>query len=142
MMFKNAAVQGDLNGFLDAGSHMNGELSFEDTFRIDGKLTGNVVSEGDLIVGEHGEVDGEIKVRRVFVSGTVRGILRAAEKVEVTSTGKVSADLYTPSLTIEDGAFFQGSCAMERPAELKRPGLPQSGLAGSKKVARMPVAKR
>ena len=58
------------------------------------------------------------------------------------ATGKVIADLYTPSLTIEDGAFFQGSCAMERPAALKRPGLPQSGLEGSKKVARMPVAKR
>ena len=136
MMFKgSAAPQGDLNGFLDAGSHMTGELHFEDTFRIDGKFTGSVVSTGDLIVGERGDVDGEIRVHRVFVSGTVHGTLRAAERVEITAAGKVMADVYTPSLTIDDGAHFEGRCSMERlqasPAE-----------SGSKKVAQMPFAKR
>lgn len=144
MMFKSAAVQGELNGFLDAGSHMTGELVFEDTFRIDGKITGNVVSEGDLIVGERGEVEGEIRVRRVFVSGTVRGVLKAAEQVEITSSGKVIADLYTPSLSIEDGAFFEGKCTMERRPEEAKPALPRRGpaQAPAKKVAQMPIAKR
>lgn len=132
-MFKGAAVQGDLNGFLDAGSHMNGELSFEDTLRIDGKLTGNVVSGGDLIVGERGEVNGDIKVPRIFVPGKVRGSLKASERVEITSTGKVVADLHTPSLMIEDGAFFEGRCVMERQ---------QAAGHLSKKVTQMPVAKR
>lgn len=130
-MFKAAGSHGDLNGFLDAGSHMTGELHFEDTFRIDGKLTGSIVSEGELIVGERGDVDGEIRVRRVFVSGTVRGTLRASERVEVTSAGKVFADLYTPSLMIEDGALFEGQCSMERPSETMRSG----------RVAQMPIAK-
>jgi hypothetical protein len=75
MMFKSA--QGDLNGFLDAGSHIVGELHFDDTFRIDGKLTGKVISDGELVVGERGEVDGEIDVRRVYVSGIVKGRVRA-----------------------------------------------------------------
>ncbi len=135
MMFKSSGSQGDLNGFLDAGSHMTGELHFEDTFRIDGRFTGTVVSDGDLIVGERGDVDGEIRVCRVYVSGTVRGALRASERVEVTSAGKVLADVYTPSLTIDDGAFFEGRCSMERletqPKEPER-----------KKVAQMPLGKR
>ena len=131
MMFKGSAAQGDLNGFLDAGSHMTGELHFEDTFRIDGKFTGNVVSNGDLIVGERGDVDGEIKVHRIFVSGTVRGTLRAAERVEIIAAGKVLADVYTPSLMIDDGAHFEGRCSMER-----------QGEGASKKVAQMPFAKR
>ena len=135
MMFKGSAAQGDLNGFLDAGSHMTGELHFEDTFRIDGKFTGNVVSNGDLIVGERGDVDGEIKVHRIFVSGTVRGTLRAAERVEITAAGKVLADVYTPSLMIDDGAHFEGRCSMERL-------VAQPGDAEHKKVAQMPLAKR
>ena len=117
MMFKGSGAQGDLNGFLDAGSHMTGELHFEDTFRIDGKFTGSVVSEGDLIVGERGDVDGEIQVRRVFVSGAVHGALRASERVEVTATGKVMADVYTPLLTIDEGAFFEGKCSMQQRAQ-------------------------
>ena len=134
MMFKGSGAQGDLNGFLDAGSHMTGELQFDDTFRIDGRFTGSVVSDGDLIVGERGDVDGEIRVHRVFVSGTVRGTLRAAERVEITAAGKVMADVYTPSLTIEDGAFFEGRCSMERLQ--KRPAE-----SGPKKVAQMPFVK-
>lgn len=138
-MFKGGGgTQGDLNGFLDAGSHMHGELRFEDTFRIDGKLTGTVTSDGDLIVGERGEVEGEVHVGRIFVSGTVRGLLKASVRVEVTSMGKVFADLFTPSLMIEDGAFLEGKCSMGRreqipEAELDRP-RPQ-------KVARIPLAK-
>lgn len=134
MMFKSSGAQGDFNGFLSGGSHMTGELHFEDTFRIDGKLTGSVVSEGDLIIGEEGDVDGEIRVRRVFVSGTVRGVLRSSERVEITASGKVMADLYTPSLTIDDGAFFEGRCSMER---LEK----ESGEAG-RKVAQMPLGQR
>ena len=134
-MFKASGSQGDLNGFLDAGSHMTGELHFEDTFRIDGRFTGKVVSDGVLIVGDRGDVDGEIRVCRVYVSGTVRGALRASERVEITAVGKVLADVYTPSLTIEDGAFFEGRCSMERLAA-------QKGTAEHKKVAQMPIAKR
>ncbi|MEL7061053.1 MAG: polymer-forming cytoskeletal protein [Acidobacteriota bacterium] len=111
-MLKRTASQGELNGFLDAGSHIRGELHFEDTFRIDGKLTGKISSEGDLVIGEKGEVDGEIDVRRVFVSGTVQGTLRAAERLEITSTGRVTADLHAPTLIIESGAYFQGTSSM------------------------------
>ena len=55
MIFKSEGKQSDLNGFLDSGSHLEGELRFDASFRVDGKLTGRVDSEGDLIVGESGE---------------------------------------------------------------------------------------
>ena len=44
MIFKTDGERGDLNGFLDAGSHIEGALHFDDTFRIDGRLSGKVVS--------------------------------------------------------------------------------------------------
>jgi cytoskeletal protein CcmA (bactofilin family) len=116
MIFKNDGKQSDLNGFLDTGSHINGELRFETTFRVDGKLTGIVRSGGDLVVGEGGEVEGEVEVGQVFVSGVVRGTIRAARRVQITPTGKVFADLETPALIVEDGALFEGRCAMAPPA--------------------------
>ena len=104
---------GELNGFLDAGSHIQGELHFEDTFRVDGRVTGKVDSKGDLVVGDSGVVDGEIKVGRLFVTGTVKGSVEASRSVEISPGGKVYAQLRTASLVIEDGAFFQGECAMD-----------------------------
>jgi len=110
-MFKDSA-RGDLNGFLDAGSNIVGELHFEDTFRVDGKLKGKVVSEGDLVVGDQGQVEGEIKVGRLFVTGVVRGSIVASQRVELTAGGKVYADIETPTLVIEEGALFEGSSRM------------------------------
>ncbi len=115
-MFKGATSSqgGDLNGFLDGGSRMSGTLTFEDTFRIDGHFDGTIKLAGDLIVGEGGEVEAEVTARRVFISGVVRGSVHALERLEITKIGKVYADLMTPSLSVEDGAFFEGRCSMDR----------------------------
>ncbi len=126
-MFKDT-TRGDLNGFLDAGSHINGELHFEDTFRIDGKVTGKVISEGDLVVGEQGEVEGEICVGRVFVSGLVRGAVKVSQRVELTAGSRVYANIEAPVLVIEEGAFFEGKSRMKSKASKVR-RLPVSGEA-------------
>ncbi|HZF08461.1 MAG TPA: polymer-forming cytoskeletal protein [Thermoanaerobaculia bacterium] len=117
MRGKSDARQSDLNGFLDSGSHMEGELRFETSFRIDGKFTGSIVSDGDLMVGEGGEIEGELSIGRIFVSGTIRGKVRASRRVQIAPSGKVFADLETPSLEIEDGALFEGRCSMMREGE-------------------------
>lgn len=105
--------QGDLNGFLDAGSHIQGELRFEDTFRVDGRVDGGVVSDGVLIVGERGEIEGDVRVRRIYVSGILRGRVEADEYLEIAPTGRVFADLEITSLKIEEGAIFEGKCSMK-----------------------------
>lgn len=111
MSGKSEAV-GELNGFLDEGSRIEGDLHFKDTFRLDGRLVGKVSSEGDLIVGRESTVEGDIKVRRLFVSGTVRGSVQA-ERVEIAPGARVEADVETPALLIEEGAHFQGRCVMD-----------------------------
>ncbi|HKV10518.1 MAG TPA: polymer-forming cytoskeletal protein [Thermoanaerobaculia bacterium] len=114
MIWKSDAKPSDLNGFLDSGSHVHGELRFDASFRVDGKFTGSVASEGDLIVGEGGEVEGELAVGQIFVSGTVRGSIRASKRIQISPSGKVYAEIDTPALIIEDGAFFEGRCSMTR----------------------------
>ena len=126
--------RGGPNGILDEGSHIKGELHFEDSFKVSGKVTGSVISrEGDLELYDVGEIEGEVRVRTVLVSGKVRGEIRA-ERVEVTSTGKVAADIHTPSLIIHDGAFFEGRCFMRTSTRSDEPGRDN--------VARMQLAKK
>lgn len=137
MIFKSDTKSSDLNGFLDAGSHVHGELRFETSFRVDGKFTGTVVAEGDLIVGESGEVEGELRVGRVFVSGTIRGNVQARQRVQITPGGKVFADIVTPSLVIEDGAIFEGRCSMSREERAAEPAAaPLPKLVPQKATAR------
>ena len=101
-----------LNGFLDKGSHLQGELSFEETFRIDGKFEGKILSGSELILGDSAEVTADIDVGRLSVNGMLKGTVKARERIELHEKARVEATLTTPILKIAEGARFEGSCRM------------------------------
>ncbi len=106
-----------LDGFLDAGSELEGTLRFRDTFRVEGTFRGEVRSGGELHVGEQGVVEGELEVGRLFVVGRVQGSVRASERVVIAPGGRLEGDLKTPSLRLEEGAIFDGYCQMTQALE-------------------------
>lgn len=137
MFSRGGQEQRDLNGFLDRGAHVQGELRFDASFRVDGHFEGKVRSQGHLVVGEGGKVDAEVQVGHLLVSGEVRGTVRAAQQIHIAPGGRLLADIQTPSLVIEDGALFEGRCAMGgdgegrdtagRPAGSENRGGPKGG---------------
>ena len=102
------AKTGALNGFLDSGARFEGTLSFDDVFRIDGHFRGVVVSESELVVGDRAVLEGEVRVGRLAVSGTIRGVIHARERVEVHAGARIFAEIHTPALVVEEGAVLQG----------------------------------
>jgi cytoskeletal protein CcmA (bactofilin family) len=136
MRFRPDSPQGDLNGFVDQGSEVQGELRFATDFRVEGKVVGRVTSEGSLVVGEEGEVDGEVKVGELFISGTVKGTIQALRRVQIAPGGRVYADLSSPTLIIEDGAVFEGRCTMPRRGQPAEEAVP-----GPKRLAKLPGSK-
>jgi cytoskeletal protein CcmA (bactofilin family) len=102
------AKTGALNGFLDSGARFEGTLSFDDVFRIDGHFRGVVISESELVVGDRAVFEGEIRVGRLAVSGTIRGVIQARERVEVHAGARIYAEIHTPVLVVEEGAILQG----------------------------------
>ena len=126
MKAKNG-TKSQLNGFLDAGSHLRGELHFEDTFRIEGRLTGKVHSDGDLYVGQGGEVQGEVRVGRLFVTGKIDAKIQA-QRVEVAAGGQLRGEVSTPCLVIDEGAIFEGQARM---VERERPGAASTASPAS-----------
>ena len=109
----------EICGFIDQGTEFIGELKFNGTFRIDGLLKGKIISDSKLIVGEKGKIDAEIEVGHLIISGEVRGKINAKKKVEVYSKGKVHGEVETPNLIVEEGAFFQATCKMDKKDKIK-----------------------
>ena len=105
---------GTLNGFLDQGCSIRGEVVFSDLLRVHGQLAGTVSSEHELLVGEGGVVEGEIVVGRLVVAGTVRGTVRVKERVVVHATGQVFAEIFTPTLVVVEGGVVEGPVHMTR----------------------------
>jgi len=106
-------VDGQIIALLGRGSRFEGRLAFEGTVQINGQFKGEIVSEDILIIGEGAEVEGEIDVGAVVITGTVTGTVRARRMVEVHRPGRVKGNLFTPALTIEPGVVFEGNCQME-----------------------------
>ena len=80
---------------------------------VGGQLSGRVSSQdGTLIVSAGGVVDANIKVAVAQIFGTINGDIVATKRIELRRTAKVLGSLHTPSLTLEDGASFDGACSM------------------------------
>lgn len=103
----------ELTGFLGNGAEINGDLRFSAVLRIDGLVRGSVGSEGELVVGETGVIEATVEVGTASIAGRVVGMICAKHRVEIHPTGKVIGDIITPSLTIQEGAVFEGTCHMQ-----------------------------
>ena len=102
------------------------EASFEGTLRVSGSLCvegtveGNILDAASVLVGRHGKVVGDVWGRHVVIMGAVEGNIVAAGELELKAGSVVSGDIRAPKLLIEEGARFDGRCAMaeaEGPAE-------------------------
>ena len=104
---------GLLSGFVGNGTTLTGEANFKGMLRVDGHLSGQVKSEGGtLIVGNNGQVDADIEVAIATIHGAVNGDITASQRLELGRAAKVNGNIQTPSLVIEQGAVFEGSCKM------------------------------
>jgi len=103
---------GTVRSALGAGTVIQGKLSFDTPVRIDGSLIGEIFSSSVLIVGPQGSVSADINVETLVVFGSVSGEIKARKQLEVFASGEVVGNIITPSLTVEDGAYFDGTCSM------------------------------
>jgi cytoskeletal protein CcmA (bactofilin family) len=101
-----------LNGFVDSGCTLKGELEFANSFRVDGRVEGTIRSRSELLIGEEGSVEGEIEVARCLIGGQVRGAIKATEKVILHASAKVWGEIHAPAIMMEDGAFLEGKVDM------------------------------
>lgn len=104
---------GTMSGYVGSGTSLNGEVTFKAMWRIDGQFSGRIASEnGTIIVGNSGQVDANVEVAIATIHGSVNGDVIASQRIELGRTARVNGNIQTPSLTIEQGAVFEGSCRM------------------------------
>ena len=106
----------EVSTILDKDSTFEGKMTFEGCVLINGKFKGEIFSDGVLIVGEGGVVEGQIEIGQIEIKGEVRGNITAKDKIEINAPAVVQGDIAAPSLIIKEGAVFEGNCSMGRKA--------------------------
>lgn len=94
------------------GSAIEGKLISKASLRIEGKVTGDIVCEGDVTIGEQGAAASNIMARNVYAAGSIQGSVTTNGVLEITSTGKVFGNIHVRSLSIAEGGVFQGMSRM------------------------------
>lgn len=117
---------------LSTDVEIKGNLRFGGELLFDGKIEGEINSDGALTLGESSVVNGSINANSVVVRGKVNGNITAKDKVEIKSKAELFGDVRASKLIIEEGVTFVGRTEVNpnkvaptaQPAGTRPPGAP------------------
>jgi len=116
-----------ISAFLGAGAEYRGQFNFQGVARIDGGVIGDIVSDGTLVLGEDGRVEGSIQVAELITSGHIVGDVEASRRVVLHKRSNLHGNLLCPLVVMEDGAVLNGSVRMTAADDPEMAGLGQAG---------------
>ncbi|NOX85300.1 MAG: polymer-forming cytoskeletal protein [Chlorobi bacterium] len=99
------------------GTTIQGDIISSGDLRIEGSLNGTIKVKGKVVIGETGNVEGQVHCQSADISGTAKVKLDASELTTLRATSKFSGDIITKKISIEPGALFSGTCQMGSPSQ-------------------------
>jgi len=107
---------------LAVGSHFEGLLTFRGAARVDGSISGTIHATGRLWIGPEAHVEAQIEVDELIVEGLVKGDVCAHTRAELTPTGRVIGDLFSPQFKMAEGGVLEGRCRTTPPNDRRESG--------------------
>ncbi|MBF25024.1 MAG: cell shape determination protein CcmA [Flavobacteriales bacterium] len=110
-MLKSTDKNNEINS-ISTGSTLEGNLNSKGDVRIDGQLNGSVHTEGRLVLGQGGVIEGEAVCESAIIAGKIKATITVKDILTLKSTAKLSGEIIASKLAIEPGAIFSGKCSM------------------------------
>ena len=112
----NKIMKKDDNGtvinMIGVGTTITGDVNSNGDLRIDGTLKGSVATEGKVVLGKNGIIEGDVVCNNADIAGEIKAKITVSQLLTLKSTAKLKGDIVTNKLSIEPGAVFSGSCSM------------------------------
>lgn len=120
----------DVSAFVGEGVEFKGVINYQGTVRIDGKLEGEIHTDGVLIIGECAVIDAKVEAGTIVCQGKIVGDIVAREKIQLMAPAIIDGSVKTPSLSMGEGVLFNGTCEMG-PVGAKSSGYGKKGKVSS-----------
>lgn len=114
----NASPSAQIN-MIGEGTTFEGTLRAKSDVRISGCLKGRLHVDGKVFVTRDGAIEGELVATNADVAGRLEGQVEVHERLLLKDTARLEGTVKTGRLVIEEGALFNGDCAMGQRANGK-----------------------
>ena len=95
------------------GTIIEGDLKSEGDFRIEGVINGTLITNGKVVIGTTGLVEGSLSCNNADIEGKIKGNLVVLETLSLRASANVYGDVQTGKLAVEPGATFNANCQMK-----------------------------
>ncbi len=95
------------------GTKITGDFISEGDFRIDGMLEGTLKTNGRVIIGQEGFINGTVECSNADVEGKFSGDLNVSNTLTVKSTANITGNVNVGQISTEPGATFNATCNMK-----------------------------
>lgn len=113
---KESHPMGKIETIIGVDTVFQGNIRTKSAVRIDGKLEGNISEASGVVVGDKGQVTGDLNAKVIVIGGKVTGNVTAHQTLEILPKAQVYGDIHTALLSIGEGAVFEGNCVMNTEA--------------------------
>ena len=105
-----------------------GELTADEDLMLKGRVEGSITHTASLRIGQEGSVKGNIKAKHITVDGTVEGDLHGDGSVTIRETAKITGNVYSPRVSLVEGATFRGKIDMDGAESVADTGRTDAGM--------------
>ena len=98
---------------LEKNSSIKGEFKSECDFRVDGNFEGTIETNGKVVIGKNGRIEGTIVCSSADIEGAINGTIHVEDLLSIRSTGQVKGDVVMSKLVVESGAVFNAKSSMK-----------------------------
>ena len=116
---------------LSSDVEIKGSIKFSNDLVVDGKIEGEINSDGSLTVGENARIQAQIKTRSVVIYGKVYGSIEVSHSVELKANCELVGDIKAASLSIEPGAIFVGKSTVGKPTITAQTSTPEKSKSAT-----------
>ena len=97
---------------IGSGTIITGDIQSKGDIRVAGTLKGSINTEGKVVLGANGTIEGDVICQDADISGTINAKITVSKLLSLKATARLNGDIVTSKLSIEPGATFTGSCSM------------------------------
>lgn len=102
----------DVDSLIGENIKITGKVEGIGNIRLDGTIDGDIDYDGNIVIGETGKVNGNIKAGAISIGGFVKGSIISQAKLTLLPTATLIGDVEVASFVIHENATFEGNCKM------------------------------